>query len=413
MRKSIGNTKKIVISLCMCAILGSEALTAYADPSIDEVTDERDDTQDSLDSVNASIEELAEEQEGIVEEIEEINDALVQVMAEVEVLRLGLIDKEAEIATAQIAYDDALIKENEQYEAMKIRIQYMYEAGDPDYVAMLMEAGSISEMLTKADYIEDLYEYDRNMLQEYQNTVQEVADLKISLEAEKEEMLAMQSDYEEEQAYMEGVIIELQAVSDDYAAQIASAEAVAVEYARKLEEQNAEIARLEEEARREAEEAARRAAEEAARQAAAASVAGTADTGVIVTTNASSYDVSSIYTAAGSDLGKSIAVYGCQFIGNPYVAGGTSLTNGADCSGFIYSIYKDFGYTVPRTSYALRSAGTEVAYADAQPGDVVCYAGHVALYIGNGMIVHASSARTGIKISRATYREILSVRRLI
>lgn len=413
MRKSIGNTKKIVISLCMCAILGSEALTAYADPSIDEVTDERDDTQDSLDSVNASIEELAEEQEGIVEEIEEINDALVQVMAEVEVLRLGLIDKEAEIATAQIAYDDALIKENEQYEAMKIRIQYMYEAGDPDYVAMLMEAGSISEMLTKADYIEDLYEYDRNMLQEYQNTVQEVADLKISLEAEKEEMLAMQSDYEEEQAYMEGVIMELQAVSDDYAAQIASAEAVAVEYARKLEEQNAEIARLEEEARREAEEAARRAAEEAARQAAAASVAGTADTGVIVTTNASSYDVSSIYTAAGSDLGKSIAVYGCQFIGNPYVAGGTSLTNGADCSGFIYSIYKDFGYTVPRTSYALRSAGTEVAYADAQPGDVVCYAGHVALYIGNGMIVHASSARTGIKISRATYREILSVRRLI
>jgi len=397
----------------MCAILGSEALTAYADPSIDEVTDERDDTQDSLDSVNASIEELAEEQEGIVEEIEEINDALVQVMAEVEVLRLGLIDKEAEIATAQIAYDDALIKENEQYEAMKIRIQYMYEAGDPDYVAMLMEAGSISEMLTKADYIEDLYEYDRNMLQEYQNTVQEVADLKISLEAEKEEMLAMQSDYEEEQAYMEGVIMELQAVSDDYAAQIASAEAVAVEYARKLEEQNAEIARLEEEARREAEEAARRAAEEAARQAAAASVAGTADTGVIVTTNASSYDVSSIYTAAGSDLGKSIAVYGCQFIGNPYVAGGTSLTNGADCSGFIYSIYKDFGYTVPRTSYALRSAGTEVAYADAQPGDVVCYAGHVALYIGNGMIVHASSARTGIKISRATYREILSVRRLI
>jgi len=397
----------------MCAILGSEALTAYADPSIDEVTDERDDTQDSLDSVNASIEELAEEQEGIVEEIEEINDALVQVMAEVEVLRLGLIDKEAEIATAQIAYDDALIKENEQYEAMKIRIQYMYEAGDPDYVAMLMEAGSISEMLTKADYIEDLYEYDRNMLQEYQNTVQEVADLKISLETEKEEMLAMQSDYEEEQAYMEGVIMELQAVSDDYAAQIASAEAVAVEYARKLEEQNAEIARLEEEARREAEEAARRAAEEAARQAAAASVAGTADTGVIVTTNASSYDVSSIYTAAGSDLGKSIAVYGCQFIGNPYVAGGTSLTNGADCSGFIYSIYKDFGYTVPRTSYALRSAGTEVAYADAQPGDVVCYAGHVALYIGNGMIVHASSARTGIKISRATYREILSVRRLI
>lgn len=93
--------------------------------------------------------------------------------------------------------------------------------------------------------------------------------------------------------------------------------------------------------------------------------------------------------------------------------GGTSLTEGADCSGFVWRVYKDFGYSVPRTSYSLRSYGTGVSYSEAQPGDVVCYAGHVGIYIGNGQIVHASTQRTGIKITTATYKEILSVRRIV
>ena len=89
------------------------------------------------------------------------------------------------------------------------------------------------------------------------------------------------------------------------------------------------------------------------------------------------------------------------------------LTEGAYCSGFIWRIYKDFGYSVPRTSYGCRTAGTGVSYAEAQPGDIICYAGHVGLYIGNGQIVHASTQKTGIKITRATYREILTVRRIV
>ena len=117
--------------------------------------------------------------------------------------------------------------------------------------------------------------------------------------------------------------------------------------------------------------------------------------------------------ASGSDLGKKIAKYACQFIGNPYVLGGTSLTNGADCSGFVWRIYKDFGYTLPRTSYEQRSAGKEVSYDDMQPGDLVCYSGHVAMYIGGGKIVHASSAKTGIKVSNVGYRSIITIRRII
>ena len=113
-------------------------------------------------------------------------------------------------------------------------------------------------------------------------------------------------------------------------------------------------------------------------------------------------DKQSILAANGSALGKEIAIYACGFVGNPYVSGGTSLTNGADCSGFTQSVYKAFGYKIPRTSYQQRSAGKAVSYAEAQPGDLICYAGHVAMYIGNGRIVHASSAKTGIKYGYAT-----------
>lgn len=118
-------------------------------------------------------------------------------------------------------------------------------------------------------------------------------------------------------------------------------------------------------------------------------------------------------STGGSATGQQIASYACQFVGNPYVSGGTSLTNGADCSGFTYRVYSDFGYSIPRTSYAQRNVGTGVDYANAQPGDIICYSGHVAIYIGNGKIVHASTASTGIKISNAQYREILSVRRIV
>lgn len=109
---------------------------------------------------------------------------------------------------------------------------------------------------------------------------------------------------------------------------------------------------------------------------------------------------------------QAVADFAVQFVGNPYVWGGTSLTNGADCSGFTQSVYAQFGYSLPRTSYEQQNWGTEVSYADAQPGDLICYGGHVAIYMGNGRIVHASNSQDGIKISNdATYRTILSVRR--
>ena len=115
-----------------------------------------------------------------------------------------------------------------------------------------------------------------------------------------------------------------------------------------------------------------------------------------------------------SSAGSSVAEFALQFVGNPYEYGGTSLTNGADCSGFVMSVYENFGVSLPHSSSADRSVGTEVegGLSNAQPGDIVCYSGHVGIYIGNGQIVHASTEETGIKVSDADYRTPITVRRI-
>ena len=116
---------------------------------------------------------------------------------------------------------------------------------------------------------------------------------------------------------------------------------------------------------------------------------------------------------SGSEMGVAVAEYALQFVGNPYVYGGTSLTEGADCSGFVMSVYANFGVSLPHSSSADRSQGYAVdGLENAQPGDLICYSGHVALYIGNGQIVHASTAKTGIIVSNADYKKILAIRRI-
>ena len=164
--------------------------------------------------------------------------------------------------------------------------------------------------------------------------------------------------------------------------------------------------KAEEEARLAKEEAERKAAQEAAAKAIRESAKNSSSTDQTVTAPV-------ITSGSGSALGQSVADFACQFVGNPYVWGGTSLTDGADCSGFVMSVYSNFGVSLPHSSAADRNVGSAVdGLENAQPGDIVCYSGHVAIYIGNGQIVHASTAKTGIIISNANYRSVLSVRRI-
>jgi len=165
--------------------------------------------------------------------------------------------------------------------------------------------------------------------------------------------------------------------------------------------------KAEEEARLAREEAERQAAREAAAAAEARRAAENAQ-------NNTATEAPAVIISGGSETGNALAAYACQFVGNPYVYGGSSLTNGTDCSGFVMSVYANYGVSLPHSSSSLRSSGSNVegGLAAAQPGDIICYSGHVGIYIGDGQIVHASTAKTGIKISRADYRQVLSVRRI-
>lgn len=370
----------ITVLLCMSISMSAQAT------SISELKKQKAETQKQLDGVTGSISGLNQQKKGITADINELDDQLVEVIASVSMIEDEIEELEEKIEVAKAEYDAAKAKEDAQYEAMKKRVKFMYEKGDLSYVQLLMESKNLSDMVNKADYIEKLYEYDRKMLLEYQKAKEEVEKAKIKLEDEQSELLTSKYELDEEKKELDNMLAEKKAQAADFDTQLAKAKQEAAAYKAKIKQQNSEIKKIE--------------AEEARKAAAAQKASGSNSAAIISGAN-------------GSASGKEVASYACKFVGNPYVAGGTSLTDGADCSGFTYAVYQAFGYSIPRNSTSQRNAGTGVNYSEAQPGDIICYAGHVALYIGGGRIVHASTQATGIKYGTATYKEILAVRRIV
>ena len=400
-----------VLSLLLLTILLMGSTTQVWADTIEELQKQIMESQKQLDALNGQIGGLQEEQELLEEEIDDLDAELINLYTEIGVLedqitekQAEITEKESEIEVAQADYDAAVEQEQQQYEAMKIRIKYMYEQGNESYLELLLESKGFSDMLNKVEYIEDLYEYDRKMLLNFQAIEEEIAVLKAGLEEDKaileSDMASIEEDKAElasQQNYLNGILAQKKAASANYDAEIAAAQAQASAYKKQIAADNKKIAQIQEEERKRL--AAKNGTSTYTPSASAASTVAAAQ--------------AIVAASSGSSTGKAMANYGCQFIGNPYVPGGTSLTNGADCSGFIFRIYADFGYKVPRTSWQLRTVGTEVSLASAEPGDIVCYDGHVGMYIGGGMIVHASTQKTGIKVSNAQYRPILTIRRVV
>lgn len=412
-----GNIKKyinciIVISLTAASVgwLSSEPMVAGA-TTIGEIQENINKHQNEINEINRQIASFEDEQDLIEEQIADLNAEIVNTMASIDVMEEQIGQKELEISGKEVQigekkvqideteaeYEASVEREEKQRQSMMDCTRMMYENNDVSYLTSILSGKGLSDILNQMDYVERVYEYSMDRLNDFIETKNLVHDLWDRLEQEKAELEQEKSGLEQDKAGLEADKEQLNALKSDLDVKLAKKKKESANY-------DAEIKKAQQQAA-----AAKKLLQQDQQRLKQLQTAQNAANMTIAPTNYTSI----IEGASGSDLGKKIAKYACQFVGNPYVSGGTSLTNGADCSGFTYRIYQDFGYSIPRTSYLQRSAGTEVSYDNAQPGDLICYDGHVAMYIGSGMIVHASSARTGIKVSRAQYRTILSVRRIV
>lgn len=374
--------------------------------SISEVKNQISQTKNELENINNQISSYEEKQELAEEEIADLNAEIINTMTsigmkedEIANKEVELVDKQAEIDVTEKEYEEAQEKVEQQYDDMVIRIRLMYEMGSDNSLNSFIQGTGLSDTLNRMDYVERIYEYDQIKFDEYESTRQQVIDLWNALEAEKNNLEYQKTTLEQERealqtqrASLDTLLAKKKQESANYEAEIKKAQQQASVAKKLLQQEEKKLAQLQ------------------AQQNNKGNKGNSAATSGSYT---STSHTETIENASGSEAGKNVAKYACQFIGNPYVYGGTSLTSGADCSGFTYRVYKDFGYNLPRTSTEQRSAGTGVDYADAQPGDLICYSGHVGIYIGGGKIVHASTEKTGIKVSNAGYRTILAVRRII
>ena len=393
----------------MCILLASVVVLCssfgVSATSVNDVKQQQTETKNKLDEVNKSITAIENKRKEIQSQISSLNAEMVDTMLTLELLEADLEAKEADIEAAEAEFERFKALEEEQYAAMKKRIQYMYEKGGKDYISVFLNVKSLSDFLNRVDFAKEVSDYDDVKLKEYQETKEMVAETKAILEEEQEELEEVQEAQQLYKKQLDSQITSAKSKVKNFETELANAQAKAKEYQKTIKEQSAMITKLQEEERKRLEK-------EKKKPEITVTQENSEDNSSSENTQKPSQSQSDVTpTASGSGTGAAIAEYALQFVGNPYVSGGTSLTNGADCSGFTWAVHKYFGITIPRVSRDQANGGKSVSLAAVQAGDIIYYGNHVGIYIGNGQIVHASSERTGIKISSYTYRTPICVRR--
>lgn len=307
-----------------------------------------------------SVDDLKQNKEAAEKKVETLQDEMTSLMAEINTLEEELVQTGQEIIKATDDLQKAEEKEKTQYEEMKARIKIMYENGTGSMLTKVFESGSIAEMLKKAEYVQAVHDKDRKCLEEYVETKEKIADLKESLEEDQKEQQKKQKEFESQKETLNATIEEAKAEVDNFDAQI--------------------------------QEAALKAEQE--RQSALAASSNNGNSGTTSNGGGSDY-----VPPSNSGGGQAIVDAAYSFIGVPYVWGGESYS-GVDCSGLVLMAHKAIGVSLPHSSGSQGSGGKAVAnMAAALPGDVVCYSGHVGIYIGGGQMIHAPDFGQTVKVS--------------
>lgn len=386
------NKKFVAGCLVFCMFLGIPGVTYASSTSRN-----KSQTQKNLDEVNDQIDQLEGQQKVTLSGIDDAQNQINAITESQAQIQSDITSTQEQITQTQADLEVAREEATAEYESMKLRIQYMYEnSTSQNFLSAIVESKSISEMLNRMEYVNEVYTTDREMLEAYEAKVDEVLELASSLDTKMTELTDLEASYEQEQIQLELTLVALQEEADKYADQIASAKALASQYEEKIRQQAAA----------------------AAAAAAAQSSGGSSSGGGSSYTGGSGVNPGQQTSVSGSD----IVSYAKQFVGNPYVWGGNSLTNGCDCSGFVNLVLSHFPSiasknTIPRYSLSFANYGQAVSSDCIQAGDVIVYSpkngiGHVGIYDGNGHVVEAQSTNAGITANRAwNCREVIAIRR--